>query len=185
MIRFQKGDILHSDAQALVNAVNCVGIMGKGLALQFKKAFPENFKFYAWACERGEVHLGSMLVYDLKRVTGPRYIINFPTKQHWKNQSRLEDIEAGLKDLVKTVRELHIQSIAIPPLGCGLGGLNWSDVRPRIEAAFQPIIEAAFQPIPEVHVALFEPSGPPDDAEMIKRSKTPEMRKQWLHSPEV
>lgn len=177
MIKLQKGDILQSDAQALVNAVNCVGIMGKGLALQFKKAFPENFEFYAQACERGKVHLGSMLVYDLNRTTGPRYIINFPTKQHWRNQSRLEDIEAGLKDLVKTVCELHIQSIAIPPLGCGLGGLKWSDVRPRIEAAFQPV--------PEVQVALFEPGSPPEAAEMIKRSKTPEMRKQWLHSPEV
>ena len=154
MIKLQKGDILRSDAQALVNTVNCVGIMGKGLALQFKKAFPENFKFYARACEHGEVHLGSMLVYDLNRMTGPRYIINFPTKQHWKNQSRLGDIEAGLKDLVKTVRDLHIQSIAIPPLGCGLGGLNWSDVRARIEAAFRAV--------PELDVSLFEPSGAPE-----------------------
>ena len=151
MVKFQKGDILHSGAQALVNAVNCVGIMGKGLALQFKKAFPENFRFFAQACERGEVRLGSMLVYDLNQMTGPRYIINFPTKQHWKNPSRLKDIEAGLKDLVKTVRKLQIQSIAIPALGCGLGGLNWSDVRPHIEAAFQAV--------PELAVSLFEPSG--------------------------
>lgn len=151
MIKLQKGDILRSDAQALVNTVNCVGIMGKGLALQFKKAFPENFEFYAQASEHGRVHLGSMLVYDLNRMSGPRYIINFPTKQHWKDLSRLEDIEAGLKDLVKTVRELHIQSIAIPPLGCGLGGLRWSGVRPRIESAFATV--------PEVQVTLFEPSG--------------------------
>ena len=177
MVKLQKGDILDSDAEALVNAVNCVGIMGKGLALLFKKAYPQNFKFYACACEHGEVHLGSMLVYDLNRMTGPRYIINFPTKQHWKNQSRLEDIEAGLKDLVKTVRELHIQSIAIPPLGCGLGGLKWSDVRPRIESTFATL--------PEVQVELFEPNSAPEAAELIKRPKTPETRKRWQHAQEA
>jgi O-acetyl-ADP-ribose deacetylase (regulator of RNase III) len=174
MVKLQKGDILDSDAEALVNAVNCVGIMGKGLALLFKKAYPQNFKFYACACEHGEVHLGSMLVYDLNRMTGPRYIINFPTKQHWKNQSRLEDIEAGLKDLVKTVRELHIQSIAIPPLGCGLGGLRWSDVRPRIEAAFEAV--------PELRVALFEPSGAPEAARIVKQPKAREVQEQQLPS---
>ena len=169
MIKLQKGNIFHSDALALVNAVNCVGIMGKGLALRFKKAFPENFKFYAQACERGEVRLGSMLVYDLNQMTGPRYIINFPTKQHWKNPSRLKDIEAGLKDLVQTVGQLHIKSIAIPALGCGLGGLNWSDVR--------PLIEVAFQAVPEVQVALFEPSGAPDAAAIVKQPKAPDVRK--------
>jgi O-acetyl-ADP-ribose deacetylase (regulator of RNase III) len=167
MTKLQSGDILHSDAQALVNTVNCVGIMGRGVALQFKKAFPDNFKFYAQACDRGEVRLGSMLVYDRNRMTGPRYIINFPTKQHWKSKSRLEDIEAGLQALVRTVRDLHIHSVAIPPLGCGLGGLKWSDVRPRIEAAFAVV--------PEVQVELFEPSGAPEAAAMVKQSKTPEM----------
>jgi O-acetyl-ADP-ribose deacetylase (regulator of RNase III) len=165
----QKGDILHSDAQALVNTVNCVGIMGRGVALQFRKAFPDNFKFYEEACDGGEVRLGSMLVFDRNRITGPRYIINFPTKQHWKSKSRLEDIEAGLKDLVRKVRELHIHSIAVPPLGCGLGGLKWSDVRPRIEAAFHLL--------PEVEVSLFEPSGAPDAAKMVKHRKAPEMTK--------
>ena len=174
MTKFQKGDILQSDAQALVNTVNCVGVMGRGLALQFKKAFPENFKFYAQACERGGVRLGSMLVYDLNRMTGPRYIINFPTKQHWKNPSRLGDIEAGLNDLVKTVGQLHIQSIAIPALGCGLGGLNWSGVR--------PLIEAAFEAVPELQVAIFEPSGAPDAARIVKRPKASEVRKQQLPS---
>ncbi len=167
MVKLQKGDILHSDAQALVNTVNCVGIMGRGVALQFKKAFPDNFKFYAQACDSGEVRLGSMLVYDRDRLTGPHYIINFPTKRHWKSKSRLKDIEAGLQDLVKTVRELHLQSIAIPPLGCGLGGLKWSAVRPRIESAFAVV--------PDVQVELFEPSGAPDAAEMVKQSKTPVM----------
>jgi O-acetyl-ADP-ribose deacetylase (regulator of RNase III) len=167
MIKLQKGDILHSGAQALVNTVNCVGIMGRGIALQFKKAFPENFKFYDHACERGEVRLGSMLVYDTERLTGPRYVINFPTKQHWKSSSRIEDIEMGLQSLVKVVRNLGINSIAIPPLGCGLGGLNWSDVRPRIESAFEDL--------PEVQVLLFEPSGAPDAAEMVKQRKAPDM----------
>lgn len=174
MVKQQKGNIFHSDAQALVNTVNCVGIMGRGIALQFKKAFPDNFKFYAQACDRAEVCLGSMLVYERDRMTGPRYIINFPTKQHWKSRSRLEDIEAGLQALVRTVRELHIQSIAVPPLGCGLGGLSWSDVRPRIDSAFAAV--------PDVQVELFEPSGAPEAAEMVKRTKTPEMRKRWLHS---
>jgi O-acetyl-ADP-ribose deacetylase (regulator of RNase III) len=167
MIGLRKGDILHSDAQALVNTVNCVGIMGRGIALQFKKAFPENFKFYERACERGEVRLGSVLVYDTGRLTGPRYIINFPTKKHWKSKSRLEDIEKGLQALVRTVRQLDIQTVAIPPLGCGLGGLKWSAVRRRIESAFEVV--------PEVEVMLFEPSGAPEAAEMVKQARAPEM----------
>ncbi len=169
VIKLQKGDILRSNAQALVNTVNCVGIMGRGVALQFKKAFPDNFKSYERACDRGQVQLGSVLVFDRNRITGPRYILNFPTKQHWKNKSRLEDIEAGLKDLVRKVRELHIQSIAIPPLGCGLGGLKWSEVRPRIEAAFESL--------PEVRVLLFEPKGAPHATKMVKQRKVPEMTK--------
>jgi len=167
MIKLLKGDILLSEAQALVNTVNCVGIMGRGVALQFKKAFPANFKFYEQACKREEVHLGSMLVYNRGQLTGPRYIINFPTKRHWKSRSRLEDIEKGLQDLVRTVRQLDIQTIAIPPLGCGLGGLNWSDVRPRIESAFETM--------PEIRVMLFEPSGSPDANEMVKQARAPEM----------
>jgi len=163
----QKGDILRADAQALVNTVNCVGIMGRGVALQFKKAFPENFRFYEHACECGEVRPGSMLVYDTGRLTGPRYVINFPTKRHWKGKSNLKDIETGLQALIDTVRRLNIQSIAVPPLGCGLGGLDWSTVRSRIEAAFNAI--------PEVPVILFEPSGAPDAAEMVKPAKAPEM----------
>ncbi len=183
MIELQKGDMLHSDAQAVVNTVNCVGIMGRGIALQFKKAFPENFKFYERACERGDVRLGSMLVYDTDRLTGPRYIINFPTKRHWKSKSQLEDIETGLQALVRTVRELDIQSIAIPALGCGLGGLNWSAVRCRIESAFEAV--------PGVQVMLFEPSGAPEGDERAKQPKAPEMtiggspllrRKGRLHS---
>lgn len=167
MIKLLKGDLLRTDAQALVNTVNCVGIMGRGVALQFKKAFPDNFKFYERACKHGEVHLGTMLVYDTGRLTGPRYIINFPTKRHWKNKSQLKDIEKGLRSLVKTVRELDIQTIAIPPLGCGLGGLYWPDVRCRIESAFRTI--------PEVQVMLFEPSGSPEASKMVRQARAPQM----------
>jgi O-acetyl-ADP-ribose deacetylase (regulator of RNase III) len=133
MLHFVQGDILQSDAEALVNPVNCVGVMGKGLALQFKQAFPGNFKVYKRACADGAMKPGRMLAWS----TGDdRYIINFPTKRHWKDKSCLEDIEAGLKGLMWTILYLDIRSIAIPPLGCGLGGLRWQDVRPLIETAF-------------------------------------------------
>ena len=133
MIRFTTGDILAEDAEALVNTVNCVGVMGRGIALQFKKAFPENFRVYAAACRRGEVQPGRMFVFETGALTNPRYIINFPTKRHWRGNSRIEDIDAGLKDLATVIRQRDIRSIAVPPLGAGLGGLEWSEVRPRIE----------------------------------------------------
>ena len=137
MIRFKSGDILAEDAEALVNTVNCVGVMGRGIALQFKKAFPENFRVYAAACRRGEVQPGRMFVFETGALTNPRYIINFPTKRHWRGNSRIEDIRAGLKDLATVIRDRDIRSIAVPPLGSGLGGLEWSDVRPRIEKALR------------------------------------------------
>jgi O-acetyl-ADP-ribose deacetylase (regulator of RNase III) len=151
MIYFKQGNLLESKADALVNTVNCVGIMGKGIALQFKQAFPENFKQYERACRAGEVQLGKMFVVSTDSLLPPRYIINFPTKDHWKNRSRLESIESGLQDLVAKVRKLGIESIAIPPLGCGNGGLDWGQVRPSIEAAFAPL--------PDVEVLVFEPQG--------------------------
>lgn len=137
MIKLTQGDILYADAEALVNTVNCVGVMGRGIALQFKKVFPENFKRYKAACDNKELLPGKMFVYDLNGVCNPRYVINFPTKRHWKGSSRMEDIESGLLALVAEVRKRNIHSIAIPPLGCGLGGLLWNDVRARIEDAFQ------------------------------------------------
>jgi len=167
MIELQRGDILKADAEAFVNTVNCVGVMGRGVALQFKKAFPDNFKFYERACEQGQVRPGAMLVYDTERLTAPRYIINFPTKRHWKGKSLMEDIDAGLKSLVRTVRELGIQSIAVPPLGCGLGGLRWSDVRPRIESALGAV--------PNLEVKLYEPAGAPEAEKMVKHGKKPDM----------
>lgn len=156
MIHVTTGDILSADAEALVNTVNCVGISGRGIALQFRKSFPDNFKVYAAACKRGEVQPGHMFVFETGRLTNPRYIINFPTKRHWRGNSRLGDIELGLQDLVRQVRDRGIHSIAIPPLGSGLGGLQWSEVRPRIEEALSDLAD--------VRVTLFEPLGAPEVA---------------------
>jgi O-acetyl-ADP-ribose deacetylase (regulator of RNase III) len=161
------GNLLAADVQALVNTVNTVGVMGKGIALQFKRAFPANYAVYRAACERGEVQLGSMLVHD-RAVSGRhRYIINFPTKGHWRSPSRLPDVEAGLTDLVRIVRELGITSIAVPALGCGNGGLQWRDVRPRIEQAFADL--------PDLRVVVFAPHGAPDPASMPTATTRPKM----------
>jgi len=154
MIEIAEGNILQADAEALVNTVNCVGVMGKGLALQFKQAFPANFKSYESACHAGDVAPGSMFIFDNGRLIKPRYIINFPTKRHWRDQSRIEDIQSGLRALIDDVRRLGIRSIAVPPLGCGLGGLNWRDVRPMIEKSFSELLD--------VRVLLFPPLGTPD-----------------------
>jgi O-acetyl-ADP-ribose deacetylase (regulator of RNase III) len=154
MIEYVTGNLLNADAEALVNAVNTVGVMGKGIALQFRLAFPENYNFYRKACKRNEVVPGKMLVFVTGTLTNPRYIINFPTKRHWKSKSRIEDIKYGLQDLLKVVINNQIQSIAVPPLGCGYGGLKWEDVR--------PMIEAAFAPVPDVKVQLFTPEDAPN-----------------------
>jgi O-acetyl-ADP-ribose deacetylase (regulator of RNase III) len=136
MIRFASGNLLDSDAEALVNAVNTVGVMGKGIALMFKKAFPDNYRAYRVACNEGKVNVGHMFVYERAAAGSPRWIINFPTKMHWRNPSRLEWIREGLQDLRRVARKHEIRSIAIPPLGAGLGGLDWNDVRREIEQAF-------------------------------------------------
>jgi O-acetyl-ADP-ribose deacetylase (regulator of RNase III) len=135
MIRYTQGNLLESGAEALVNTVNEVGVMGKGIALMFRDAFPDNMSAYAAACRKKEVRVGTMFVTENHELTGPRWIINFPTKKHWRHGTRLEWVQAGLVDLVKVIRERNIRSIAIPPLGCGNGGLKWVDVRPEIEAA--------------------------------------------------
>ncbi len=151
MIEHKTGNIFDEDVEALVNSVNCVGVMGRGIALQFKNLFPENFKAYAAACKRGEVRPGQMFVYDFGRMVNPRYIINFPTKRHWRGKSRMEDIESGLDALVSELRERDIRSMAMPPLGSSLGGLRWADVRPRIEAALAKLDDLA--------IVLFEPGA--------------------------
>lgn len=134
MIRFTKGNLLESEAEALVNTVNTVGVMGKGVALMFKEAFPQNYRAYRAACKSGDVGVGHMFVYARDAVVGPRWIINFPTKKHWRHPSRMEWIQEGLKDLLRVVNENGIRSVAIPPLGAGNGGLVWTDVRHEIEA---------------------------------------------------
>ncbi|MCY4555387.1 MAG: macro domain-containing protein [Chloroflexi bacterium] len=151
MIQFKTGNILDERADALVNTVNCVGFMGRGLSLQFKKAFPENYRAYAAACRQEEVRPGRMFVVENTMIDGPRYIVNFPTKRHWRAKSRMEDIEAGLEALAREVRQRDIRSIAIPPLGSGLGGLVWSDVRSRIVESMRPL--------DDVQVVVFEPSA--------------------------
>jgi len=167
MIEFKTGDILTEDAEALVNTVNCVGIMGRGVALKFKEAFPENFKAYALACRRQEVLPGRMFVFETGQLTNPRYIINFPTKRHWRGKARIEDIDKGLEALVAQVRSRRIRSLAIPPLGAGLGGLDWAVVRPNIERAFLAL--------PDVRIVVFEPHSAFLAKPKAKRGKPPEM----------
>ena len=167
MINTTQGNLLEADAEALVNTVNCVGVMGKGIALQFKQAFPENFSHYARICKEGRMLPGNVLVFETGSMVNPKYIINFPTKRHWKGKSKLEDIDAGLVDLVAQIKHYRIQSIAIPPLGAGLGGLKWADVKPRIEQAFAEL--------PDVRVLIFEPKGAPPVEQMPVRTKRPKM----------
>ncbi len=167
MMEYRTGDILAADTEALVNTVNCVGVMGRGIALQFKNAFPANFHAYERACQRNEVQPGRMFVFDTHGLTNPRLIINFPTKRHWRGKSRMEDIESGLKALAEEIRARKIHSIAIPPLGSGLGGLKWSDVRPRIEQALH-----AFD---DIKIVIYEPGGAPDAKSMAVSREVPKM----------
>lgn len=167
MIEYKTGDILAEEADALVNTVNCVGVMGRGIALQFKRAWPENFKAYAAACRRHEVQPGRMFVFATGRLTPLRYIVNFPTKRHWRGKSRIEDIEAGLAALVEEVRARGIHSVAVPPLGAGLGGLDWKEVR--------PLIERALGDLPGVRVVVFEPAGAPVAARASMAPEVPQM----------
>lgn len=167
MIHESHGNLLDSDAEALVNTVNTVGVMGKGIALQFRRRFPDMFRAYERAAKQHEVHLGQMQVWETGAIAGPRYVINFPTKGHWRARSRLNDIEAGLTDLIRVVREKSISSIAVPPLGCGSGGLAWSQVR--------RLIVTAFEQLPNVDVRIFPPGGAPNAADMTTRTARPAM----------
>lgn len=134
MIHYKTGNLLDSDAEALVNTVNTVGVMGKGIALQFKNMFPNNFKRYALSCKNKDLKVGQLLVTEEEALlVGKKIIINFPTKTHWRLPSELHYIEAGLTELVKVIKEKNIKSIAIPPLGSGNGGLDWNKVKPLLE----------------------------------------------------
>lgn len=128
-MKYITGNLLEADTQALVNTVNTVGVMGKGIALQFKERFPINYKLYADACKKGEMVIGKMFVVKENTFQGEKIIINFPTKTEWFKKSQYNYIEEGLKDLVRVIKEYSIQSIAVPPLGCGNGGLKWDKVK--------------------------------------------------------
>lgn len=167
MIRFTVGDVLSESAEALVNTVNCVGVMGRGVALQFKKAYPDNFKAYQLFCRQGKMRPGQMFVFNTNLLSLPRYIINFPTKRHWRGKSRMEDIEAGLVSLAEEIRTRRIASVAIPPLGSGLGGLEWSAVRKRI-LIFLSALD-------DVEIVVFEPGGGSVDNRINRSRDVPAM----------
>lgn len=167
VITAAKGNLLEADVDAVVNTVNTVGVMGKGIALQFKRAYPAMFKSYQTAVKDGAVRLGRMHVWSTGQIDGPRYVINFPTKGHWRGRSRLEDIQRGLDDLARVIAELEITSIAVPPLGCGSGGLNWTDV--------EPLIRRTLGVLSDLDIELFAPSGAPSAEEMHTAGPPPEM----------
>lgn len=145
MLRFVTGDLFGSKAQTLVNTVNCVGVMGKGVALAFKERYPEMYDDYRRRCEAGEIRPGVLTLYT----TTPPWVLNFPTKRHWRNRSRLGDVEAGLKALAEQYKDWGIESLGIPALGCGHGGLDWSNVRPLIEKYLGPL---------DINVEVYEPA---------------------------
>lgn len=151
MIRYTQGNLLDADVEALVNTVNTVGVMGKGIALMFKERFPHNMYAYAQACKAGEVQTGKMFVTQTGELMGPKWIVNFPTKQHWRAKSKMEWVEEGLEDLRRFISESQLKSIAIPPLGAGNGGLDWQAVKPKIEQALAEL--------PDVDVWVFEPTS--------------------------
>ena len=167
MIHNKTGNLLTAEVDALVNTVNCVGVMGKGIALQFKQAFPDNFKAYAAACKKKQVGLGKIFVYDNSDLIKPNFIVNFPTKDHWKNKSNLADIQTGLQSLVEWIIDNNITSIALPPLGAGLGGLSWNKVKLEIENAFKQC--------PNIDVWLYAPLGVPNAKNMPVKTTTPNM----------
>ncbi len=148
MLEYKNGDILAQDTEAIVNTVNCVGVMGRGLALQYKNKFPQNYKEYALACKNNEVVPGKMFVHQTQQLMNPKYIINFPTKRHWKGKSKIEDIEGGLDNLIEIIKQRQIKSISIPPLGSGLGGLEWKEVKNLISKKMMNV---------DCKIVVFEP----------------------------
>lgn len=129
IMKFVEGDLFESNAEALVNTVNTIGVMGKGVALQFRERFPENYALYASACKKGDITVGKMFITATNSMMNPKWIINFPTKKHWMHKSSYDYINSGLEDLIQHTTKLGIKSIAIPPLGSGQGGLDWAKVK--------------------------------------------------------
>lgn len=149
MITYTQGNLLDAEVEVLVNAVNTVGVMGKGIALMFKQRFPKNMQEYAAACKAGHVQTGKMFITSTEAASGAKWIVNFPTKQHWRGYSQMEWIDTGLIDLRRFIIDNNIKSIAIPPLGAGLGGLRWQDVKPRIVKALHDLSD--------VNIIIYEP----------------------------
>lgn len=151
MITYQSGNIFHDQVDAIINPVNTVGVMGKGLALQFKKAFPDNFKVYKKACDDKSFMTGQVLSVPLNSISAPFYVINFPTKAHWKASSKIEYIEQGLESLKAEVKRLELKSVAIPALGSGLGGLPWPEV--------EQLIQFSLAELPDVEWRVYAPQA--------------------------
>jgi O-acetyl-ADP-ribose deacetylase (regulator of RNase III) len=145
VVTFVKGDIFKSPAQVLTNTVNCVGVMGKGVALEFKNRYPQMFGDYKSKCDQGKVKPGQPYLWE----DDSAQVLNFPTKRHWRDSSLLQDVEDGLKYLAASYEQMGIQSIAMPALGCGLGGLEWSEV--------QPLFVKYMGTLPDLDVYVYEP----------------------------
>lgn len=173
MIKYVKDNIINSQTDAIVNTVNTVGVMGKGIALAFKNAFPENFKIYEKACKERKIDIGRLLITETGKLY-PRYIINFPTKVHWKNPSKYEYIELGLKDLIRIIREYNISSISIPPLGSGNGKLKWSVVKDILESFLSELSK-------EIDIIIFEPGYNYQETEEIQDVELTESRGIFLY----
>jgi O-acetyl-ADP-ribose deacetylase (regulator of RNase III) len=154
MIQYTKGNLLEARTEALVNTVNTVGVMGKGIALQFKERYKENYRVYRKLAKEDKLAIGDVLAVKDLDLSGERWILNFPTKKHWKGKSQYEFIESGLIDLKKKLADLEIKSIAIPPLGCGYGGLDWKRVKKMIESTLGDL---------DIEIVVYEPN------EQIKR----------------
>ncbi|WP_321539933.1 type II toxin-antitoxin system antitoxin DNA ADP-ribosyl glycohydrolase DarG [Flavobacterium piscinae] len=164
MIHFVTGNILDSQAQALVNTVNTMGVMGKGIALQFKKQFPNNYKIYKETCEQKALQVGQLLITEEDAMfSGKKLIINFPTKTNWRLPSEYSYIEAGLQELKKVIVDKNIQSIAIPPLGAGNGGLDWQRVKKMIIEVLKDV---------DCDIYLYEPHHDHSRSSKFRKSKT-------------
>lgn len=164
-IVFKKGNMFKEPVQAIVNTVNCVGVMGKGVALEFKNRWPSNFKAYKKLCDAKGLKPGQMFVFDTRELfesAGPRYLINFPTKNHWRSKSKISYVEDGLDALADTIRNYDIKSIAIPPLGCGNGGLDWAEVK--------SLIVSKLSELEGVDIVVFAPREEADEPEHVNSS---------------
>lgn len=166
-MELRKGDIFEAQTEALVNTVNTVGVMGKGVALQFRRAFPDNYKAYIKECKQDKVKVGKMFIFDRHTLENPRYIVNFPTKKHWRGRSEIEYVREGLEDLIRQVRDLDINSIALPPLGCGNGGLDWDEVR--------ALIEEASERLPGVEFVVYEPQEAKEPKTLAAKESKPKL----------